>query len=331
MGNPGGLGWLGVWVVESIFWWTALLKRHELVNFLTFNAAHGGDGSATRRDGLAGLYFKTRLAQEAMRTVGRPVARQVRRQTAREGMTEAQAAGNVARERLANHADRALDVEYDRAQEKLTQRQAHKNELRAVEGALRPAEEARALRVAGGQAASPLQPEEEERLRARRSELQELIDTPDMRQADQLVRRADTNRAEHGRRWTSNDHDRWVERRRRELATNAVHPEDPSHTDRDYERLITAGIDPARYEAATPDEQREMLKQVAQAERIQRDLLRSVPADGDVPRLRLNDLRALRRHVHDDEWRRARTRERRAIQRDAWRRRARENIYRVRR
>jgi hypothetical protein len=56
-----------------------------------------------------------------------------------------------------------------------------------------------------------------------------------------------------------------------------------------------------------------------------------VPADGDVPRLRFNDLRALRRHVHDDEWRRARTRERRAIQRDAWRRRARENIYRVRR
>ena len=266
-----------------------------------------------------------------MRTVGRPVARRVRRQTAREGMTEAQAAGSVARERLANHAERALDVEYDRAQEKLTQRRAHKNELRAVEGALRPAEEARALRVAGGQAASPLQPDEEERLRARRAELQELIDTPDMRQAEQLVRRADTNRAEHGRRWTSNDHDRWVERRRRELADNAVRPEDPSQPGREHERLIAAGIDPARYEAATPDEQRDMLKQAAHAERIQRDLLRSVPADGDVPRPRSGDLRALRRHVHDDEWRRARTRERRAIQRDAWRRRARENIYRVRR
>ena len=74
MGNPGGLGWLGVWVVEAIFWWSALLKRHELVNLLTLDAAHGGDGAATRRDGLAGLYFKTRLAQEAMRTVGRPVA-----------------------------------------------------------------------------------------------------------------------------------------------------------------------------------------------------------------------------------------------------------------
>jgi hypothetical protein len=331
MGNPGGLGWLGVWVVEAIFWWTAFLKRHELVNFLTLNAAHGGEESATRRAGLAGLYFKTRLAQEAMRTVGRPVAGRVRRQTAREGMTEAQAAGSVARERLANHADRALNVEYDRAQEKLAQRREHKNDLRAVEGALRPAEEARALRVAGGQAASPLQPEEEERLRVRRAELQKLLDTPAMRQAEQLVRRADTNRAEHGRRWTSNDHDRWLGRRRSELANNAVRSEDPSQTGREHERLIAAGIDPARYEVATPEEQRDMLKQVAHAERIQRDLVRSVPADGDVPRLRFNDLRALRRHVHDDEWRRARTRERRAVQREAWRRRARENIYRVRR
>jgi hypothetical protein len=331
MGNPGALGWLGVWVVEAIFWWVAFLKRHELVNLLTLNAANGGQGSATRRDGLAGLYFKTRLAQEAMRTVGRPVASRVRRHAAREAMTEAQAAGSVARERLANHADRALDVEYDTAHEKLVQRRAHKNELRAVEGALRPAEEARSLRVAGGQAASPLQPDEEERLRARRAELQELIDTPDMRQAEQLVGRADTNRAEHGRRWTSSDHERWVERQRRELAGNSALTEDPSEPGRGHERLIAAGIDPARYEAATPDEQRDMMTRLAHTERIQRDLLRSVPADGDVPRLRSNDLRALRRHVHDDEWRRARTRERRAIQRDAWRRRARENIYRVRR
>ena len=53
MGQPGGLGWLGVWVVEAIFWWVAFIKRHELVDLLTFNAARGGEAS-TRRDGLAG-------------------------------------------------------------------------------------------------------------------------------------------------------------------------------------------------------------------------------------------------------------------------------------
>jgi hypothetical protein len=35
--------------------------------------------------------------------------------------------------------------------------------------------------------------------------------------------------------------------------------------------------------------------------------------------------------VHDAEWRRARTQERRAIHREAWRRRAREHVYRARR
>jgi hypothetical protein len=331
MGNPGGLGWLGVWVVEAIFWWVAFLKRHELMDFLTFNAAHGGPGTATRRDGLAGLYFKSRLAQEAMRTVGRPVARKVRQQSAREGMTEAQAASSLARERLAHHADRALDVEYDRAREKLRERRTHQDELRAVDGALRPADEARALREAGGERPSPLPADDEERLRARRGELQQLIDAPGMRQADQLVRRAEANQAEHGRRWTSNDHDRWSARRRLELAEQPTRPEDPDHQAGERQRLIAAGIDPARYDAAGAEERRELLQRAERAQQAQRDLLRSVPADEDIPRPRSADLRALRRHVHDHEWRRARTQQRRAIQRDAWRRRARENVYRPRR
>jgi hypothetical protein len=95
--------------------------------------------------------------------------------------------------------------------------------------------------------------------------------------------------------------------------------------------MIAAGIDPARYEAATASEQQELLDRAQRAQPAQRDLLRSVPADGDMPRPDRADLRALRRHVHDHEWRRARTQQRRAIQRDAWRRRARENLYRTRR
>jgi hypothetical protein len=134
MGSSDGLGWLGAWIIEAVFWWMAFLKRHELIDFLTFNASHGGQGTATRREGLQGLYLKTRLTQEALRTAGRPVAHGVRRQAAREEMTEGRAAGSVARERLAHQADRALDLEYNRAREKLGQRRAHQNELRAVEG-----------------------------------------------------------------------------------------------------------------------------------------------------------------------------------------------------
>jgi hypothetical protein len=39
----------------------------------------------------------------------------------------------------------------------------------------------------------------------------------------------------------------------------------------------------------------------------------------------------VRRTVHDEEWRKARTEARRALHGEAWRRRARENVFRVRR
>ncbi len=332
MGNPGGLGWLGVWVVEAIFWWMAFLKRHELVNLLTLNAAHGGEGGGrTRRDGLAGLYYKTRLAQEAMRTVHRPVMRQVRRQAARESMTEAGAARSVARERLAHHAERGLDLEYQQSQRKLRERRDLQNELKGVETALRPADEARALQRAGTPHAVPLPIETENRLRARRDALQDMINAPEMREADQTVRRASENEAAHGRRWTAEDHDRWIERRRRELARRAPAATDPGYADWMDRRLMAAGINPIEFRGATHEEQQQLLARAARASEIQRDLMRGVPDDGDVERLGHRDLRAIRRTIHDDEWRRARTQARRAIHREAWRRRARENVFRVRR
>ena len=64
-------------------------------------------------------------------------------------MTEAGAARSVARERLANHAARGLDLEYQQSQRKLRERRDLQNELKGVETALRPPDEARALQGAG--------------------------------------------------------------------------------------------------------------------------------------------------------------------------------------
>jgi hypothetical protein len=337
MGNPGGLGWLGVWVVEAIFWWVAFIKRHELVDLLTFNAASGGEGT-TRRDGLAGMYYKTRLAQEAMRTVREPITRRVRRQAAREGMIDAGSARTTARERLRHDAERSLDVEYERAREKVSERRVIQNELRGVDSALRSADEARAVNQAaatsGGTGSThdtralPFDRETEQRLRSRRTELQEQLDTPEFRRAEQLLRRAETNQAEHGRRWTDEDHNRWFARRRAELAER---PAEEARDVQDRRRLLAAGIDPDAFASSPAEEQRELLRRAEQTERTHRDLLGALPADGDVERPGNIDLRALRRHVHDSEWRRARTEERRAIHREAWRRRAREHVYRARR
>jgi hypothetical protein len=337
MGNPGGLGWLGVWVIEAIFWWVAFIKRHELVDLLTFNAASGGDRS-TRRDGLAGMYYKTRLAQEAMRTVREPVTRRVRRQAAREGMIEAGSARTTARVRLRRDAERSLDVEYERAREKVSERRVIQNELRGVDSALRSADEARAVNQAaaasGGSGSTqdvralPFDRETEHRLRSRRVELQEQLDTPEMWRAEQLLRRAETNQAEHGRRWTDEDHNRWFARRRADLAER---PADEARDVQDRRRLLAAGIDPDAFASSPAEEQRELLRRAEQTERTHRDLLGALPADRDIEQPANISLRALRRHVHDSEWRRARTEERRAIHREAWRQRAREHVYRARR
>jgi hypothetical protein len=85
------------------------------------------------------------------------------------------------------------------------------------------------------------------------------------------------------------------------------------------------------FREATADEQQELLARARQASAVQRDLLRGVPDDGEVERPGYRDLRAVRREVHDREWRTARTQARRAMHREAWRRRARENVFRARR
>ena len=92
-----------------------------------------------------------------------------------------------------------------------------------------------------------------------------------------------------------------------------------------------AGISPAAYREASAEEQEQLLERAARVNDVQRDLLRAVPDDGDVEQPGYRDLRAVRRHVHDQEWRVARTQARRALHREAWRRRSRENVYRARR
>jgi hypothetical protein len=247
----------------------------------------------------------------------------------------------VARERLQHHADRSLDMEYGRAREKLHERRRLENDLKGVDSALRSADEARALNQAAAAAHRPgasgdvrplpFDAETEAHLRTRRAELQGQFDAPEMRRAEHLVRHAAANQAEHGRRWTTDDYDRWIARRRAELAAQPLEAEDRTLASQQRNRLLAAGMDPARFELSTPEERRNMLERADHAERIQRDLMRAIPADGDLERPRNIDLRAVRRHIHDAEWREARTQERRAINREAWRRRAREHVYRIRR
>jgi hypothetical protein len=223
----------------------------------------------------------------------------------------------------------------------MRERRHLENDLKGVDSALRSADEVRAFNQASATVqppgttadvrALPFDAETEAHLRSRRAELQGQLDASEMRRADQLVRHVAANQAEHGRRWTTEDHDRWIARRRAELAARPLGAGEQTPESQQRNRLLAAGIDPGRFESSTPEERRNLLERADQAERIQQDLLRAIPADGDLERPRNIDLRAVRRHIHDAGWREARTQERRAINREAWRRRAREHVYRVRR
>ena len=123
MGNPGGLGWLGVWVVEAIFWWVAFLKRHELVNLLTLNAAHGGEGGrdAPRRARRPLLQDPARAGGDAHRPPSgrapRPAAGRARehdRGSARRGPWLESGSPTT--------PSAALDLEYQQSQRKLRER-----------------------------------------------------------------------------------------------------------------------------------------------------------------------------------------------------------------
>jgi hypothetical protein len=94
-------------------------------------------------------------------------------------------------------------------------------------------------------------------------------------------------------------------------------------------RLMAAGISPDEFDNAAPPEREQLLHRAARAESIQQGLLRAVPSDGEVGLLRYRDLRTVRRTVHDQDWRRARTEARRAMNREAWRHRARQNLFRA--
>lgn len=201
----------------------------------------------------------------------------------------------------------------------------------------------RLARLGGGDASgrgdaqpATLDPAERRQLQTRREHLQREIDSPDMRQAEALVRHADSNQATHGRRWTDEDVDRWIEQRRNDLDSGHVLPPDLElrRQGRDPDRepteahLEAAGINRQDYEAADPQQRAAYRQRARRAAQIQRDLLRAVPGDGGLASAGTHSITEVRRHVHPAQWRAARRRARRAEHEERWRERTRRNLYR---
>ena len=302
LGGLHGIGWLGLWTIQTIFWWTAFLRRHEIVGWITLGGTSGERGLRAH----SALLWARQLSAPVRRTaeVAGIGARRAEGQVAVWRHAEREGEQAAARTVLGRHADRALDREYDHARGRLGERRRMKGELRAVDDALK---------------ARGLDPGDRARLLTRRDAIVAQLESPDLRHAERLVRRADDNERDLGRRWSKDDRENWQTRRRNEIAQD-IAIDDPRN-------LLAAGIDPDDYARADGAHRAKLREQAAQAVKSQQRLLSGV-SDERSPRPARSDARAARKEIRIEERARHTAREHRRLRQEAARRRAREHLYR---
>lgn len=302
LGGLHGIGWLGLWTIQTIFWWTAFLRRHEIVGWITLGGAGGERGFRA----LSALMWARQLSAPARRAadVAGIGARRAGREVATWRHSKREGEQTAVRTVLGRHADRALDREYAHARGRLGERRRMKGELHAIDDELK---------------APSLAPDDRARLLTRRDAMVAQFESPDWRHAERLVGRADDNERELGQRWTPEDREKWLTRRRNELADD-LPIDDPRN-------LIAAGIDPGDYARANVARRAQLREQAVETARSQQRLLSGVGAERGARPAR-GDARVARKEILVKERVRHTVREHRQLRQDAVRRRAREHMYR---
>jgi hypothetical protein len=244
------LGWVAVWLLQCVFWWTLFAKRNDLIQFVS---APGLGPGEQRQSGsmLQRLYYGTHAARTAKGLAGAakrrglvttlPARRRAATATqATQATVEGQARERARTELERRHEDAGALVGRD---EQLRQH------LNRVDRQLRKYDDRTELAKANG-AEAPTPTDAEAALIARREALRAERPPPAaVAAAREQVRHAEVNRARTGSAISAADERAHIERRRRELATL---PADHEHN------LRAAGVDPALYRAL-PAAEREQL------------------------------------------------------------------------
>jgi hypothetical protein len=318
-----GIGWFGTWLVLGAFWWGVLLKRHEIVGFVsagTVKPSGSGFGAA-----LSHAYYAMALTrgarQSARSAAGTPVraAGELRQRRAEGQAARAGAVGQAARERLDVAGTRALRAEQDTARARLGERDLAARELRALDRRLQGHDDAVvAARARGIDPPAPTR--EQQALLDHRDQLRDRLNDDRLRGAEDVVRHAQRNRAEGHDDVSPRDVAAHRARRRADLAADLP----PNHE----RNLRAAGIDPDEYHQAPPGRRAELIGVVQRHLRTERDLLEAA-GDGS----RRPDPTVVRRaeqHLPRDELRRRTAEERARLRAERRQRRARAGVFRPR-
>lgn len=288
------IGWFGTWLLQIAFWWGVLIKRHELIGFISVKAQpdHSRGGFLSH---LAQGYYAVQMG----RTVKSATQRFLRQPAGAAGAAADRVRGirherraRTTQEALADFDQlgrRSLEAEQSRAATANAERVQAERQLRIVDRRLSGFDENHAASVASGRAAPVPSADQTALLRQRRALLDKLA-SPALRDAPQTLAHAERNRAQTGDSVTARDLAAYRQRRTQDLAAN-LPIDDPRH-------VRAAGLDPAELARADSATRDSMLKQVERHLDRERELLAALPAPdptATAPELRIDPHRVRER------------------------------------
>lgn len=315
------IGWFGIWLLQSAYWWGIFLKREELLGFVSAGASRDAEPG---RPAVARWYYNARAAQAigggaaALAAAGPVrVGGQVRQRRAKREEATRRAVELAAGDQLDETALHVRAGQLAEAEQTLSARPQLQDERRALSRQLAAYDERVAVARAMGEEPPQPAPQESEYI-ARRAAIDRELASPRMLAADARLRDAHRSEAQTGSPLSERDAQAWREQRRRDI-DQALPPE--------HERnLRAAKIEPATYARADHAERERLRAQSAQAIERDRHLLqaartdRTPPLEHEIGRASGEITRAERR---------TRTREERArISEERRRRRNRDRLYR---
>ncbi|MFL5844339.1 MAG: hypothetical protein ACJ762_06565 [Solirubrobacteraceae bacterium] len=274
------IGWFGTWLLQIAFWWGVLIKRHELIGFVSVKPRP--DNARGMMSSFAQGYYALQMGRTAkaatQRVFGAPGRAGQALADRGRGVraVKAQRSAEAAIAEFDSDGRRYLEGEQERAGAALAQRRQAERELRVVDRRLTGFDEHHAAARAAGRPA-PLPNGDQAALVRKRRELLDRLAAPELRGAEQLVAHAARNQAQTGSAVTGRDLAAYRRRRAQDLAADLPV---------DHERHVrAAGLDPAALAAAEPTDRAAMLDQVARHLDRERELLAAIP-DDDAPQPR---------------------------------------------
>lgn len=304
------LGWIAAWVLQIVFWWAVLLRRNDLLAFVTAplpdNAtrhARAGIGHTVRE--VMHMRATAGMATSAAGAAATPVTRPV--MTAVGAVSDRRAAGVAATQKAAENALRRdgseqIDQRRARSADVLKDHRKAKYASRAIDHALLDYDASVELATAEGKPA-PAPTSREQTLLARRAKI--AADRPSAEMvatAGAQIRHADNNLARTGAPVTEQDERAWIATR------HADHEERKLPVDHDR-NLRLAGIDPERYRDSSEPERERLRAQVVSVLDEERARLGATDRGPDRPAPKRREIAAARKTVDDAELREARRQE----------------------